>query len=459
MRPTRLLFLIYQYVSAITGLLGFPYFYWHLKSRGQGESFWPRLGLKLPSDPRPPGSPQFWLHGVSVGEILAAVPLAQELQTLLPHCSLIVTTGTETGQALARKHFTPMGACVCYFPLDLPWAVQRYLNYLRPQVFVALESEIWPNFLYCAHQLGVRLALVNARVSDKSFHRFLQYKRYLSDIFDLFDLVAAGSPGDFHRFQELGFPAERLHLTGNLKSDRLFQAQDSERIAEFRALVQGPPANLEFPVFLAASTHPGEEEMMVAAYEQLRLPYPALRFILAPRHPERVPQLVSLLERRGLRSHLWSRLKSGLELRSQPVVLVDTIGDLLNLYGVADVVFVGGSLVPHGGQNLLEPASLGRAPLYGPYVSNFRWAQEILEEAGAGLLVQDVASLTAAALNLLDHPEVRLDLGSRAQAALARHRGAARRQAELIAGLVGGEGQGQNPLSAPPNPQELRRDR
>ena len=175
--------LLYQIVSTMAGLVGWPYFYWHLKSRGRGESFWPRLGLRLPPDPLPSGAPRIWLHGVSVGEILAALPLVQELKALLPQAGLIITTGTETGQALARRHFLPLGAYVCYFPLDVPWAVRRYLNYLRPQVFVALESEIWPNFLYQAHARGVRLAMVNARLSDKSFARFLQYKRYLSDIF------------------------------------------------------------------------------------------------------------------------------------------------------------------------------------------------------------------------------------------------------------------------------------
>ncbi len=189
----------------MAGLVGWPYFYWHLKSRGRGDSFLPRLGLKLPPGPPPAGAPRIWLHGVSVGEILAAVPLVQELKALLPRAALIVTTGTETGQDLARRNFLPLGAYVCYFPLDLPWAVSRYLNYLRPQVFVALESEIWPNFLSSAHRRGVRLAMVNARLSDQSFHRFLRYKRYISDIFRLFDLVAAGSPGDYDRLRELGF--------------------------------------------------------------------------------------------------------------------------------------------------------------------------------------------------------------------------------------------------------------
>ena len=172
-------------VSTAGGLLGWPYFYWHLKSRGQGESFLPRLGLKLPDGPPPPGSPRLWLHGVSVGEIQAAIPLVRELKTLLPQAAFIISTGTETGQMLARKHFSPLGALVCYFPLDIPWAVRRYLDYLHPQVFIGLESEIWPNFLNMAHQRGIRLALVNGRLSDKSLRRFIKYRRYLNDIFNL----------------------------------------------------------------------------------------------------------------------------------------------------------------------------------------------------------------------------------------------------------------------------------
>ena len=422
----------------MAGLLGWPYFYWHLKSRGRGESFWPRLGLQLPPGPPPAGPPRLWLHGVSVGEILAAVPLVQELKALLPRAGLIITTGTETGQAVARTNFLPLGAYVCYFPLDLPWAVHRYLNYLRPQVFVALESEIWPNFLYYAHRRGVRLAMVNARLSDKSFTRFLKYKEYLSDILNIIDLVAAGSPGDYQRLRQLGISPSRLHLTGNLKYDRLFQTQDQPRLQEFRAILQGSPRGQEAPVFLAASTHPGEEEVVLEAFARLRGPYPALMLILAPRHPERAPELGRLLTRQGLPWQWWTRLKSGQETRRQPVVLIDTIGDLFSVYGASDLAFVGGSLVPHGGQNILEPAAQGLAPLYGPHLHNFRWAEEILAAAGAGILVHDAPSLAAAARDLLDHPDKRAELGRRAQAALDPHRGAARRQAELIADLCGG---------------------
>ncbi len=189
------------------------------------------------------------------------------------------------------------------------------------------------------------------------------------------------------------------------------------------------------PVWLAASTHPGEEESVADAYQELLGPYPALTLVLAPRHPQRAPELARLLARRGLPCQLWTALKAGRETRTQPVVIIDTIGDLFTLYGAADVTFVGGSLVPHGGQNILEPAAWGRVPIYGPHMENFLWAQNILEEAGAGIMVSDAAALAQAVRHLLDHPRERQELGRRAQAALTPHQGASRRQAELIAGL------------------------
>jgi len=424
--------------STVAGLAGWPYFFWHLKSRGQGESFLPRLGLKLPEGP-PPGSPRLWLHGVSVGEIQAAIPLVAELRAMLPKAAFVISTGTETGQMLARKHFSPQGAMVCYFPLDIPWAVRRYLDYLRPQVFIGLESEIWPNFLSQAHQRGVRLALVNARLSDKSLRRFVKYNRYLSVIFNLYDLVAAGSLPDFQRFQRLGIAPSRLHLTGNLKYDRLLQGRDESRLQEFRAFLQGTetePRKMGGPLWLAASTHPGEEELVADAFQELLAPYPALRLVLAPRHPQRAPDLSRLFARRGLNCQLWTALKSGRAGPTAPVVIIDTIGDLFTLFGAADVTFVGGSMVPHGGQNILEPAAWGRAPIYGPNLQNFLWAKAILEEAGAGIMVQDAAALAQAVRDLLDHPGKREEMGRRARAALVPHQGAARRQAEFIAALA-----------------------
>ena len=439
---TNRLILLYKIISTVAGLVGWPYFFWHLKSRGYGESFRPRLGLQLPSEPPPTGSPRLWLHGVSVGEIQAAIPLVAELRTLLPGAAFIISTGTETGQMLARKHFSPQGALVGYFPLDIPWAVRRYLDYLRPQVFIGLESEIWPNFLTQAHRRGVRLALLNARLSERSLRRFLKYQRYLSGILNLYDVVGAGSLPDFERWQRLGISPSRLNLTGNLKYDRLLQGRDESRLEEFRGFLgrtESEPSQTPGPVWLAASTHPGEEEVVADAFQELLTPYPALRLVLAPRHPQRAPDLARLMARRGLDCLMWTGLKSGRATRTPAVVIIDTIGDLFTLYGAADAAFVGGSLVPHGGQNILEPAAWGRAPIYGPHLGNFRWAQDIIEAADAGIMVHDAASLAHAVRDLLDHPGKRQEMGRRAQAALVPHQGAARRQAELIAGLVAQE--------------------
>ncbi len=442
-------FFFYRLAAGLAGLAGWPWFYWHLRSRRRGESFLPRLGLKLPMSAPPPGWPRLWLHGVSVGEILAAVPLVREIKALLPQAGLIISTGTETGQAVARRHFAPASALVCYFPLDLPWAVRRYLEYLRPHLYISLESEIWPNFLLAAHHRGIRLALLNARLSARSFARFRRYRKYIFDIINLFEIIAAGSAQDYDRLAALGLPRHKLHLTGNLKVDGLLSrvAELSQEGSEARS--QGfaqasPRSSLQAalrllpgrPVFLAASTHPGEEAMVLEAYKRLRGPYPTLLLILAPRHPERAQEIGALLQRRGLPYHHWHRLKSGEEGRTESVVLVDTIGDLLAFYGVATVAFVGGSLVPHGGQNILEAAAWGLAPLYGPHVHNFRWAQEILEEVAGGFLVPEVESLTTIARRLLDQPELRQAAGLRAREALLRHQGAARRQAEMVTELL-----------------------
>jgi len=388
-----------------------------------------------------------------VGEVLAAVPLAAELRTLLPQSALIVSTGTETGQAVARQHFSPLGALVCYFPLDLPWAVHQALNILQPDVFVALESEVWPNFLTTARRRGISLALMNARLSDRTFRRYCRYKKYLLDFLNLFERIAAGSREDYRRLSSLGLANSKLSFTGNLKVDALW-ARRRQTAPSFPPALrdidsfQMPETNQDStflsevlrlqgePVLLAASTHPGEEEVVLAAYEKLRVPYPTLLLILAPRHPERSVAVGELLDRRGLGFQRWQALKSGAAVRRESVVLVDTVGDLFSLYAAADVAFVGGSLVPHGGQNILEPAVWGLAPLYGPHLENFRWAEKILREAGVGTEVQDARSLAAAVRHLLENPEERHRQGAAALAALSPHRGAARRQAELVAGLV-----------------------
>lgn len=418
----------YQGLTTLTALGLWPWFLRRLRRRGLGESFAPRLGYALPPYQPDPAAPALWLHGVSVGEITAAQPLVQELRCWLPPDQILLSTGTETGQLVARRLFAP-AHLVFYYPLDWPYAVRRYLRRLQPRVYAALETEIWPDFLLTARQTGVRLALLNARLSERSLRRYLKFKNYLSVIINIFSFIAAGSEGDAQRFLELGAAPERLIVTGSTKFSRSVDDKLRAQAAAYGELLQLLPTA---PVFLAASTHPGEEEPLIAAYQRLRQEFPELRFWLAPRHPERAAAVGQLLDQARLPWQSWQALRRGAPLQPHAVLLIDTVGDLFALYGLADLIFVGGSLVPHGGQNILEPAAWGKVPLYGPHLENFRQAQEILEPAGAGLQLQGPADLLAIGRRLLARPEERQQRGEQARRALAPHQGAARRQAELL---------------------------
>ncbi len=422
---------LYRGVAAVAGLTAWPWLYWRLRSRGYGASFRPRLGLQVPDLPQSVQQPRVWLHGVSVGEIAGAAPLVRELQHCCPQADLVFSTSTETGQAVARRLFGPIGP-VFYYPVDTPWAVRRLLRHVRPALFVCLETEIWPNFLLTAKAQGVRLALVNGRLSDRSFRNYLRIKQQLSYILDLFSVVATGSAEDSRRFICLGADPARVVCTGNTKFDRWPDAASQEQAHSFRQRL----ALADQPVFLAASTHPGEDEIVLAAYQDLRRHYPALLLLLAPRHPERAGAVGQLAAAAGLAWERWQPLKAETRSRQAPVVIIDTVGDLFSLYEVADLVFVGGSLVPRGGQNILEPAVWGKVPLFGPHLENFRAAQRLLADAGAGLQIQDAASLAAQGRRLLADPAERQRLGERGRLAVQQHRGAARRQAELLAPLL-----------------------
>jgi 3-deoxy-D-manno-octulosonic-acid transferase len=421
---------LYRGLATLAGLTGWPWFYWRLKSRGFGESFLPRLGLNLPTFAAPTG-PRIWLHGVSVGEIAGAEPLVRELERDLPPGRLFLSTGTETGQAVARRLYTP-ASTVFYYPLDLPWAVRRYLDRLQPSLYVALETEIWPNFLQAAKDRQVRLALVNGRLSEKSLRGYLKFSSYLNYIINLFDIIAASSPEDAQRFLALGAAPEKVVCTGNTKFERRPNPAAQTQADDFREKLRLSGQT----VFLAASTHSGEEEIVLAAYQELRRPYPALQLWLAPRHPERAAAVGQLLNKAGLPFQYWHKIKNGAAERREAAVIVDTVGDLFALYSLADLIFVGGSLVPHGGQNILEPAAWGKVPLYGPHLHNFRAAEQLLAGVEAGIQITDVDSLIQAGQYCLDHPGKMQRRGQRGLAALEIHQGAAKRQAELLLKLI-----------------------
>jgi 3-deoxy-D-manno-octulosonic-acid transferase len=422
---------IYGGLATLAGAAGWPWFYWRLKSRGFGESFRPRLGLSLPAIEVRANGPRIWLHGVSVGEIAGVEPLVRELSNSLTPGNLFLSTGTETGQTVARRLYSP-ASTVFYYPLDFPWAVRRYLEHIQPNLYIALETEIWPNFLQAAKDRGVKLALVNGRLSEKSLRGYLKFNGQINYIINLFDIIAVSTQDDALRYLTLGAAADRVVVTGNTKFERRSNPAAQTQADNFRKRLR-----LEGqPVFLAASTHSGEEEMVIAAYKELCGPFPALKLWLAPRHPERAAPVSHLLTQAGLTWQSWQKIKAGAEEYREAVVIIDTVGDLFALYSLADLIFVGGSLIPHGGQNILEPAAWGKVPLYGPHLDNFRAARQLLAEVNAGIEVSDGIRLAQAGGYCLAHPAEMELRGRRGLAALESHQGAARRQAELLLELL-----------------------
>ncbi len=397
------------------------------------------LGERLGRYHLPPlEAPPVWLHAVSVGEVVAAAPLARALREARPGCPLLVSTVTETGRAMAGQRM-PEAAATVFFPLDFAFAVRRALEAARPRAVLLAETEIWPNFLRACRARGVPVAVVNGRISPRSFRRYRwvrgPFRRVLSDI----ACFAMQTAADAERIVALGAPTDCVRVTGNLKFDAL-----GSTAPEADAAVVRRDLGLEVgrPVLLAGSTHRGEDAPVLDAFEGLRAQHPTLALVLVPRHPERCGEVEGLLRGRALGV---ARRSAGAAPPGTDVILVDTVGELGRLYAAADVAFVGGSLVPVGGHNILEPAAVGVPILVGPHLQNFAEIAAAFQEAGAMITVRDAEELATATRDILDDPDRGRDLAARANAVLAAHRGATRRTLDLlrlILGTAGGAGEG-----------------
>jgi 3-deoxy-D-manno-octulosonic-acid transferase len=388
-----------------------------------------RLGRYPPGLARLAARRPVWVHAVSVGETVAALPLLAALRAARPDVPLVVSTVTPTGQATARARAREADA-ICYFPFDFTGPVRRALDAARPRAVLLMETEIWPVFLLEAARRGVPVGIANGRLSDRSFRRYRRVRPLLARCLRSLAFVGAQTVDDAARFVALGADPTRVTVTGNLKVDQAVAPARPGAVTP-----AGLEADLALPAgprLLAGSTHQGEEAAVLDAYARVKARVPALRLILAPRHPERLAEVARLLDDRGL---AWQRRSARPGPPGAPapeVLLVDTIGELAALYGVADVAFVGGSLVPVGGHNLLEPAAHARAPLHGPHMHNFREITRALGEAGAALPVSDATGLAEAALSLLDDPARRAALGARALGVVEAGRGATARTLTLV---------------------------
>lgn len=384
---------------------------------GWGEKLWGRL-------PKRDGSrPCLWLHAVSVGEVLQIRPLMKLLAARRPGWDFVITTTTRTGLDVAKKEFSQH--TVCYCPLDFSWAVRNAIARLKPSAIVLVELELWPNLVLTANCLGIPLALINGRVSEKSFRGYCRIRPLVARLLRCFDLLAAQNSEYADRLRTLGAPTERLHFTGSIKFDGVQSDCSNSNTAE---LQQFFGLRSDEQVFIAGSTQAPEESFALDTWQSLRSEFPNLRLILVPRHKERFEEVAALVTSRGLT----------LQRRSNPVrttgdvLLLDTLGELGACWGLADIAFVGGSLTQRGGQNMLEPAAYGAAVLFGPNTWNFRDIVEQLLARDAVRVVRSAPELTATVRELLQHPAAVEELGSRAKAFVATQQGAASRTVDLL---------------------------
>jgi 3-deoxy-D-manno-octulosonic-acid transferase len=433
-------YFLYSLVLATGMLLSLPYWLYQILRHGKYRaSFAARLGriparlIAMSSTSHP--ARVIWVHAVSVGEVLAVSGLVEEMRRSFPRHRVLVSTTTDTGQELARKRFGEEN--VFYFPLDFAFAIRPYLQALRPELVVLAETEFWPNFLHLAHFSGARIAVVNARISDRSWPSYRRFRWALRRMLVHVDLFLAQTPEDSTRLQSIGAETARVQVTGNLKFDVNLPSLPSVVESLRRSLATERAG----PVLVCGSTVEDEEPVLLKAFENVRVGHPRAVMILAPRHSERFDDVAILLQQLGMpsiRRSLWKGDAAGVVAGASlagGVLLVDSIGELAALYALADVAFVGGSLVPRGGHNIIEPAQHGVAIVTGNYTENFRDIVALFRSRDA-VRVVTLAELPLTLMQLLADDAERRALGRRAKETMRSQTGATARTLAALKTLI-----------------------
>ena len=427
-------YLAYNVVLAVVAAIGLPYYVIRARLRGQPWSSLPqRFGL-LPRSFHQTGSQSIWLHAVSVGEVLSCEHLVRVLKQRFPSAPLFVSTGTVTGQQLAREKLSEVVDGIFYAPLDLPFAVRRVVARLTPRVAIIAETEIWPNLFRQVKRSGAGLMMVNARISDRSFPSYRRFRFLFSRVLRNVDGILAQSEVDAQRLTAIGAPRDRVKIGGNLKYD--FDPTAIHLPGELRGFLERTRPH---PIIVAGSTREDEEQPLIAAFQTLTSRRDRALLVLAPRHPRRFGEVADLLGRLGVKYQRRSELRAGATALSKgpAVLLLDTLGELSSLYPLADLVFVGGSLNGWGGHNVLEPALSGRPVVVGPAMQNFRAITQELLAAGGLVQVDGPDQLTATFERLLDDPQWAAKIGARGLQVARTQRGATNRAVETADHLYG----------------------
>ncbi len=351
-------------------------------------------------------APTIWLHAVSVGEVMAALPLLLRLKEKFPSVTLLVSTITDTGQKVAAEK-VPEGTQVLYLPFDLNFILRKALKNIQPSLFITMETELWPNLFFSLKRKKIPLIILNGRISDDSFRGYMKIRSFMKGIIGCVDLFGMQDSVYAERIRALGAPEAKVKVLGNFK----FDTRPSENIPEWTKL-------LSPPVIIAGSTHKGEEEIVIAAYQKLKNDFPELNLIIAPRHPERFEEVKELVQSKNMPYIKRSKLQgliSDCERRTikGKIIILDAVGELASVYTASDIAIIGGSFIPHGGQNLLEPAYWAKPIICGPHMENFPFVKEFYEK-GAALEAGEL-SLFSELKELLESPEKRTAIGNRAK--------------------------------------------
>lgn len=423
------MFVFYTLLLIGAGIASLPYLFWRC---WRGATYLQDLSERFGGVSFPHGELHgcLWFHAASVGEVQGLQPVIAVLRDRFPSRSVVLSTFTPTGKALAQK-VIPQAERVFLLPVDLPWVVGKMTRRLRPGALIVQETELWPNLFRELGQMRVPIVLVNGRLSPRSFRRYARVRPFMRRVLAKVSLILAQSDRSAQRFQRLGVPAHRVRMVGNTNIDRaLSQAGQPTPPHPMAALLAGRR------VLVAGSTHEGEEAILLSVYQRLRVRHPDLCLVVAPRHLERVETVARRVQACRLSALRRSRYPGEASESRPDVVILDTLGELVAFYKLCAVAFVGGSLAPIGGHNILEPVMFAKPLLFGPHMHHFPELAEMLRAANGAIQVGDETDLYTQTAHLLANPTEADAMGQRAFQALGSHRGALQRTCEALAAVL-----------------------
>jgi 3-deoxy-D-manno-octulosonic-acid transferase len=422
---------LYNLIAVLLVLFALPVFCWRLiREPGFGERLRQNFGFLPATALQAVAHKQcLWLHAASIGEVVAASPIIKELRAAFPERPLLVSTVTVTGHEMAKK-ILPDADCIIFAPLDLPFLSAAVVRRIQPGLFMLVETELWPNFLQAMENLQVPVVMVNGRISDKSAQRYGYLLSVLKQMLQCVSLFCMQSELDAAHIIALGAPRNSVVVTGNTKFDQTYTMVTPE--AKRLLLASFGFSATACPIFIAGSTHEGEEEAIFEAYLQAKQAIPNLKLILAPRNIRRADEVEKIAASYSVSLQRRTKLSAQSPVAPYEVILLDTIGELGQLYSLGDIIFVGGSLIPQGGHNILEPAAHGKPILVGPHMFNFKESYALLSGRGACLTVHDSQELAAEIVVLLQDPRAAAAMGQSAAAIMLENSGAAKKSVDYL---------------------------